>query len=502
MKTNSNLSDMKKSYGQLGSPMKKALATLNCCLMLTIGTFAFTEASYAAPVARALLAPTTASSQQWGTYLTPFTPESPWNARPLDPVFGDFVIPKSSYFPAISTGAYSTGVFLAKDTDPPVSIRAILGKPGVWDPDAEVMRPVVVIPRWPADLLPATGNDGHADILDPVTGIIHSFWKLMKQDGQWVAAQYAWTRVDGRGWGDPAHYFQGARAAAVPTSAGILRKHEIDDGQPVYRHALAMSLTFNGLAPNPAYIFPATSADTGAATKNSGLIPEGALMMLPPSFDTTKIANLALRKVADTLKVYGAYVVDQNYGTPFAIYVENGANFNLHAGGWNNAVAGELDRMRAGLRQVVSTSGWLNGNGQPMVMEKNFNRLSMRGPWQRQSGTSTGVFDTWEQAVVFPSSSTRSVMVSYSSRGLSKSLWATPPVGAMQRLTASAKGGAKLRMQVIDKSGGKLFDSGELGAGESASFAWPSDDARFVFNAISGIDQPSLVRGDLVGISD
>ncbi|GAA4020986.1 Atrophin-1 multi-domain protein [Actimicrobium antarcticum] len=459
---------------------------------------AISTAKAAAVSTKTLVAAST-FAPQWESYLTPFNAASLWNARPVEPVFGDFVIPKSSYFPSIASGVWSTGMFLAAAGDGPMAVKGIAGKPGVWDPDAEANRPQITIPRWPADTVGAGAADGHADIYDPVLRVIHSFWQLKKIDGQWVAAQYAWAPIEGRGWGDPAHYFQGSRAAGVPTSAGLMRKHEINDGEPVYHHALAMSLTFNALAATPNYIYPATSADNVVSTPNTGMIPEGALMMLPPSYDTSKIASLPLRKVAETLKLHGAYVVDRNYGTPFAIYVENGADFKMSAmSGWDNAVASELDRMRAGLRQVTSATSWLDGNNQVMVPEKVFNRLSMRGPWQAQTGPLLGTFDTLAQAVVFPSTATRVTQVNYSGRGLNKIGWSVPQVGSIQRLTASAKGGAKLRMVVQDKSGTKLFDSGELGAGESAQFPWPGSDARFVIYAISGVDQPSLVRGDLV----
>lgn len=435
---------------------------------------------------------------QWGSYLTPFSAASLWNARPVEPVFGNFVIPKSSYFPTIASGVWSTGIFLAKDSDTSVIVKGIPGQPGVWDPDAEIHKPEIVIDRWPADTVGAAAADGHADIYDPVLRVIHSFWQLKKINQQWVAAQYAWASIEGRGWGDPAHYFQGARAAGVPTSAGLMRKHEINDGEAIYHHALAMSLTFNALAANPNFVYPATSGDSVVKTLNTGMIPEGALVMLPPFYDTSKIASSALRKVAETLKIHGAYVVDRNYGTPFVIYVENGADFKMSTNSWDNAVAGELDRIRAELRQVLSADSWLDGNNQAMVPEKVFNRMSMRGPWQAQTGALLGVFDTLAQAVVFPATPTRVTQVNYSGRGLHKILWSTPQVGSIQRLTASAKGGAKLRMTIYEKTGVQLFDSGELGAGESAQFLWPGADARFVIYAISGIGQPSLIRGDLI----
>lgn len=445
-------------------------------------------------------APAAAQAQtaQWGSYQKPFAPTSPWNSRPVNPSFGDFVIPKSTYSPGVAGGEWSTGVFLAKQGDPSVTVSGLPNTQGLWDPDAGANHNVT-IPRWPADVQAATASDGHADIVDPIAGVVHSFWQLKNVSGKWVAAQYAWTPLNGRGWGDPAHYFQGSRAAGVPTSGGLIRKHEIDDGDTMYRHALAMSLTYNGLSPNPTYIYPATSADTNAATTNTGRIPEGALMMLPPNYDTSKIASPALRKVAETLKTYGAYVVDRNGGTPFFIYVENGAKYDLHGGTWNTAVANELDRIRAALRQVTSAQGWVDGNGQAFTPPKKFNLLSMRGPWQQYAGGPLGTFDTWQQAVVFPASATRVTQVNYSSRGLNRITWSLPQTGKTYRVSAITTGGAKLKLQVRDPSGLPLyFDSGELANGESKTFAWPANNAIVTVWAISGVNQPSTVRGELL----
>ncbi|NMG46095.1 Atrophin-1 multi-domain protein [Aromatoleum toluvorans] len=435
----------------------------------------------------------------WGSYETPFAATSPWNSRPVNPQFGTFVIPKSSYYPSIAEGAWSTGVFLAGSQDPPVTVVGPPNTKGVWDPDANVFRATVEIPRWPAGVIPASAADGHADIVDPLTGIVHSFYKLREVEGQWIAQQYAWTRLAGRGWGDPAHYFQGARAAAVPTSGGVMRKHEIDDGRPLYRHALAMSLTYNALSANPTYVFPATSADRDAATTNTGAIPEGALVMLPPSFDVRTIATPAVRKVAETLKTYGAYVVDRNVGTPYVIYVENGSGFNLHPGGWNKVAANDLERIRQALRQVVAVDGWVDGDDRPVEPEKNLNLLSMRGPWTRQSGTVAGSFETWEQAVVFPPTASTTVMVNGSGRSLQPVSWALPVAGQAYRLRALTTGGARLRLQLRDKaSGATLFDSKELGNDQVVDFVWPSAAVTPVVSAISGVGGASTVRGELL----
>lgn len=433
----------------------------------------------------------------WGTYLKPFAATSVWNSRPVAPVLGSFIISRDIYYPAVAEGAYSTGVFLSKGNDKPMTIGGLPGTPGLWDPDSETYHDVTVI-RWPSGVVPAPGSDGHADIVDPYRSTIHSFRKLRYQDGHWVAATYAWMRIDGGGWGDPAHYFQGARATAVPPIAGLIRKHEVADGDVMYRHALAMSLSSSGLSANPSYVFPATSADGDASAINRGGIPEGARMMLPADFDTQQIENLALRKVAETLKVYGAYVVDRNYGTPFAIYVENGSGFDLHKGGWDNGVAYDLDYVRQSLRQMVSDGGWVDGNGKSFRPNLSYGLLSMRGASQVQQGTVPGVFDTWSQAVVFPTTSTRTTQVNYSSRGMNSVTWGIPIVGASYRLAAVASGGAKLRLQIYDQVAKIfVFDSGELGNGEGKLFKWPVASVSLVMYTYSGVGQPSSVRGVL-----
>jgi hypothetical protein len=431
---------------------------------------------------------------QWGTYQRMFAADAPWNSRPVKPMLGSATVPKSSYFPTVASGGYSTGVFLASKTDGPVTIYGRDGVSGVWNPDAEESR-VITLPRWPAGVLPAAGTDGHADVVDPVTGIIHSFWQLRKVNGKWVAALYAWSPLAGRGWADPAHYYQGARAVGIPASAGLIRKHEVDDGQATYKHALAMSLTFNGLSPSPSYVFPATSADTDASA-NYGPIPEGSLLMLPSNYDTSKISNLALRKVAETLKVYGAYVVDRNHGTPFVIYVENGSNFNLMPKGWDNKVASDLDGIRGALRPVVSASSWVDGNGRPTVFQKSFNALSMRGPWS--SAPVKPQFDSWRQRLVFPATTSVVRATNTNGRGLGGVAWAKLQVGTTQKFTVSAEGGATLRMQVY--SGDKVaFDTGDLRDKEFVHFPWPTG-AWVVLIARSGVGAGSSVAAELIAV--
>ncbi|WP_431050622.1 Atrophin-1 multi-domain protein [Roseateles sp. L2-2] len=461
---------------------------------------------------------------RFGTPDRPFAADSPWNARPIGVTLGTDEIPKAKNYPTLEDGKWSTGVFVASPDDKPVTVLPLPGRKGIWDPDAEAMRDQITIPRWPAGVEPASAADGHGDIVDPVDRVIHSFNVLRFIDGQWRADQYAWTKLDGRGWGEPGHYFQGARAAAVPTMGGLVRAKEIDDNDEVFRHALAMSLTHTGLSPDPAYIYPATSADTGAKS-NTGKVPQGALMMLPPDFDTERIKDALLRKVARTLKVYGAYVVDRNVETPYVIYVEMGANKSLMKRGWHPEFAYELDRVRAGLRQVMSVDRWVDGNGKPMSMEAPQNRFSLRGPWKRSGGGSDAAmksmanapsgtaaaaggdragagFDTRRQAVVFPAGEGVTVLVNDSGRSLQPVNWAKPEAGKRYKLTATATGGAKLQLQLLDAGRRTtLFDSGELADGASKTFEWPEGQGAVRVTVRSGPGPgESSVGGALVPV--
>lgn len=445
--------------------------------------------------------PGTGSSSdiRWGTFFHPFAPNSLWNSRPTKLILGSTGVPEARHDPMITKGKWSTGVFLAKAGDPPITIKGAPGTRGVWDADAETFGSIY-IPHWPSDVTPDAEGDGHADIVDEKNGIIHSFLRLRLQHGQWQAAQYAWSRLNGNGWGDPAHFFQGARATGIPAMAGLIRKHEINDGLPHYRHALAMSLNRNALSASTPYVFPATSADSNAATSNTGQIPQGALFMLPATFDASKINNLALRKIAETLKLYGAYVVDRNHETPYVIYVENGADLSLT--GSRQERVRDLHTIRQELRQVISADSWIDGDQRPFIPNTSFNILSMRGKWNLVEGAVLGRYDTWSQSVVFPLSKKRNAVVNRSLRVLHPVSWALPSPGLAYRLTARATGGGKFRLQLIDKTSAIVkFDSTELSDGQAADFVWPEGDISTHLLSVSGIGNSSTVRAELLRVS-
>ena len=434
------------------------------------------------------------------TYDRPFGVNSLWNIRPRQVALGYSVIPASTYYPLVGTGKYSTTAFEAKPTDPSVTVYPAPGKYGVWDPDSETNLPSITIPHWPADTVPASGTDGHADIVDAANGIIHSFWQLRNTDGRWTAVQYAWSRLDGRGWGDGVHYFQGARAAGVPSMAGLIRKNEINDGASQYYHALAMSLTYTGMSGDTQYQFPATSGDR-TYKENTGQFPTGALLMLPPTFDESKITNLDLRKVVKTLKTYGAYVVDRNVGTPFYIYVENGTNFTLHKGGWSSAAGNELQRIRKELREVTYAKDWVNNFGQPVEKGEPLGLITMRGTWKPvKYGTPYPKYHSLSQSVEFGPTDKAYVAEAGSGRSISRVKWAKPVKGRLYEFKVHATNGGRAYLRYWG-NGAEQFNTRSLGDGETFRLVWPSTDGVSILGVVSGIGEKTSIRATLTEVA-
>ena len=463
-----------------------------------------------AAAATMLAASAFAQTEPFGTFKRPFAADSPWNIRPIGPVFGAFVIPTeaSGFYGAVDGGKYSTTAFEAKADDPPMVV-ALVKSGGDTDPDARENPTSVTIPRWPAATAPASGSDGHAEIFDPVTGKIHSFWQLRLVNGKWTAAMHAWSAVNGRGWGDPSHLKQGARAAGVSTIGGLIRAHEINDGQSSYQHALAMALSLNGLAANPAYIYPATAADYNAVYENKGQIPEGALVMLPPEF-VLRNANPTLQKVVNTLKTYGARVVDRNTDTPFTIYVENGGGWPLYSGN-NTPVYQNMEQIRGALRQVISASSYVDGNGNPTTanVPGNFNILSMRGPWKIEwpVGGTPAKFNTFTQSIEFPSTPGLVKQSNGNSTGIAGGdptpvnatglSWGRPVGGATYTVTAIGTGGASVKVTLM-KGNAVASETGFLTNGQTAQVTWPTSGGWTIIYTQNSPGQAGSIRATMI----
>src|SRR4051794_39063268 len=116
------------------------------------------------------------SASSTGTFEHLFNSQSLWNARPIDPVLGKAAIPQQDNVPYLEQGKYGTKLFRATASDGPITVRGLNNVAGIWVSDELRTRPVVV-PHFPENVVPATGLDGHCEILDETTGIIHSFYQ-------------------------------------------------------------------------------------------------------------------------------------------------------------------------------------------------------------------------------------------------------------------------------------------------------------------------------------
>lgn len=351
------------------------------------------------------------STKIFGTIERPFNSKSIWYAKPINSVFDSFVIPPSyqpnkaavptniSYID-ITSGSWSCGIYEASEQDAPITIYKLDGSAGINHKDLPHVVNSITIPRWPSNAEGAPEADGHCDVYDAKLGGTHSLWEFKIINGVAKCSQYAFSPSNGHGHGFGAQAWQGARATSVPTSAGMIRKHEINDGLPSYDHALAVALDFQALGKG--YEYPATSCDV-TANLNTGKVQQGALLMLPPSYDVSRCDRWPeLKKIAVTLATYGARVVDRNTNCPMTVYVQRDCGFKLNSGttGWDSAMQAELENIRLSLR-MVSSATFIDSTGATYTKPKRINLYSMRGPWRR-GGVVESVFDTYTQSVVLP----------------------------------------------------------------------------------------------------
>jgi hypothetical protein len=175
---------------------------------------------------------------------------------------------------------------------------------------------------FPVTLHVPVGADNHGTtdatvvVHDTTTGKTHEFYYWRWSGGHPTAAiHHQWDiREEGHSGSRT-----GASASGVAGLFGLLRGFETNTPGCAIQHVLQLSLPSRpdhvAQMLSKEVVWPATSADTGAASpgRNNGHIPYGGLLALPPSVD---IDGLRLsepgRRVAEALQNYGAYVVDES----------------------------------------------------------------------------------------------------------------------------------------------------------------------------------------------
>lgn len=341
-----------------------------------------------------------------GSFERPFSIPSLWNSRPLGAVLGTEIIPEENNKAYLNQGAYGSAVYRATADDPAVEISGSRNQNGLWVSD-ELRHRKVIVPHFPASVVPAAGNDGHCEIYDPTSGILHSFYQLKfyPEDNVWKATKYNAIHADESGWGTPSQP-DGPRAAGISTAGGLLRSHEAESLD--VRHALAVGAHANVLRSGP--VFPATLQDQKGEQDYTGQFPMGTHFMLPPEFDAQSMTSPEARAIAQALKKYGARLVEQTFGA-FVFYGEIGGKWSqikTSSGAWNPPWEQDLATMRDALRRVTSVQQWLGADDRPYVPKSwaDMNLLSMRGPWNGPGniGLPGSSYDTLTRLFRFPQS--------------------------------------------------------------------------------------------------
>lgn len=427
---------------------------------------------------------TAAPSVTWTpSAATPFAKDSQWNSIPVTPVLGTTVVPdvaidaSTNYMPIITAGNFAPYIGVANASDGAKNIVINNTGPGIIDiaPNATG---TISLPRWPANVTPPTGADGHVCIVDTVTNIVHSFYKCVGSDAVgFTAGGYYWARLDGSGWGDPAHFQKGERSVGVPTIGGLIRTAELSDGKTMFNHALACSMPRTTVA---AYQWPATRDDRPGISY-SGAMKMGSRMMLPSNFDTTGFSSI-MKKIAETLRAgtgYGAFLVDIVENCPIAFYCEIGSNLTIDDTS-SAADKSALRAIQAALRPMASCASYKDALGEtfPVPSQKvGINLLSNRGDWldTRNWTAVPNAFSSALQAIVIPSTYAGIALENYAIGIWLETIpqWALPTPGSTMKVSVTSTNGGTggFKVWVNGAEGPGVQD---LGNGQSGTFIWPT----------------------------
>ncbi len=495
--------DHQENFGNLGTVVelpdfdrRQLLAFLSSAPILALGgcgggsgaapatdSVTVVPASAAAPVATPAAVVTPApSTTPASSSSSLFSAQSAWNATPVNPVLGSDTLPSANQTPWVEEGAYSSKIFRAVASDSPMTVTTD-------DIANQLEAGTVTIPRFPAATMPATGQDGHCEILDTIDGTLHSFYQLRKTAGSWHAGKYARTSWQGSGWGTVANP-DNVRAAGCSTAGGLLLASEL--GLDIVPHALAIGMDKNAFMPGP--IWPATLEDYTGATTYKGVagqrFPMGALLMLPASFDVDKLGLAESRAIARTLKKYGGYIVDATVGS-MNIYAETGSGWNksMVDGKYTAAFSPDMQAIKAAIRQVVSQSGYLDRDGTPFTPTpfRAMNLLSMRGLWQSYNGSKVfgrydAAADLYQAEATADARTIRQILYTHDENDPDRFKWKkqswnlNPEPGAKYSVRAIGNGDIMATLSV-KKSDYKANygTTGKLAPGQSATFTWPTD---------------------------
>jgi hypothetical protein len=219
--------------------------------------------------------------------------------------------------------------------------------------------------------------DGVVVVYDRVTGKPHQLRQYDWNDGRPTAGQYKTWDMQGLGHGTRAGQRMGTSASGVAGLFGVLRGFEINTSGHRIEHALRIGLPRKPgckIMLSRQFVLPATSGDNNRTRSgyNTGHIPYGGLMALPPSVD---IGRLGLsepgRRLAAAIQNYGMYASDGGGCTAGAIEADQTVS-----GGVKDQLRGDIRKIYPHVRLVTNNSvlgSAVAGGGSPRAPNCAFN---------------------------------------------------------------------------------------------------------------------------------
>lgn len=217
------------------------------------------------------------------------------------------------------SGPFGLNMTTASSGDPVLTVGVRPGTPGSQLPAN------VRFPRGGLHIDYPGGRDGNVAIFDRQSNRFQHIRNYGWNNGRPYGSQYRVYDARSLGHGTSIGRRVGTSASGVASPFGILRGFEV--GSPGYKieHALQIvlpRLPGCNIMLSRDIILPATSRDgsAGSAANNTGNIPYGGLLALPPSVN---INGLGLsepgRRLAEAIRNYGIYAVDGGGCTQGAI---------------------------------------------------------------------------------------------------------------------------------------------------------------------------------------
>jgi hypothetical protein len=245
-----------------------------------------------------------------------------WQKIPANPVLDPNSATWASYYAAATTNKvidtyyYGTPIYYTHDANGnrrPGAYKNVTATHTEWGTNPFA----AYNPVWiPDDAAPSPRSDAAMVIVDSSRNLTFEFWEARKDSqGNWIMGWGGVLCYHGRGnrnTGGCETNQHGAVGSGMSRLAGLITREDIARGS--INHAMVFA---TNIAKPVEFRYPATKTDgrnlAGVATP----IPEGARIQLDPAADISGLTGYQ-RMVAEALKTYGAYVID-NGGAPTPI---------------------------------------------------------------------------------------------------------------------------------------------------------------------------------------